>query len=205
MITLCTLSSTAEVVKGSDPRLLYLPNVEELRRALQTARKWYGDYSQQLNTGGAHYPTINTLEALLDRAQRCRVRVAPKKVDKLDAQVRLARGWLEQTSRFFLKRRASSSITLLELLLPRTPRSFDAAATPFHSMPRTTSRPPSKSSKSGGPPVSAGQENCQEFAREMNKENSEFTSFLVMLVCVTFMTEQRSDSKSFLTLRESIR
>ena len=75
------------MVAGSDPRLLYLPNVEELRRALQTARKWYSDYSQQLNTDGSHYPTMATLDALLDRAQRCRVRVAPKKVDKLDAQV----------------------------------------------------------------------------------------------------------------------
>ena len=72
---------------GCDARLLYLPTVEELRKALQIARKWYNEYSQQMTMDSSHYPTLAALETLLERAQRCRVRVAPKKVDKLDAQV----------------------------------------------------------------------------------------------------------------------
>lgn len=158
---------------GSDARLLYLPTVEELRKSLQLARKWYDDYMAQLEGNSSRYPTLSVLETLLDRAQRCRVRVAPKKVDKLDAQVRLARGWLEQTSRFFLKRR--TPLSLLELLLPRAARTFDSSLAPQLLVSRAPARSQSKTKASLTPSATAtaNTENCAEFVKEMTKENSE--------------------------------
>ena len=105
------MTEAEELLKEAEEVPAMLPSVVTLRDTVKKARDWVNKVTAVEEAEVA--PLLETIEGLVTRGRPIALQLEP--LSRLEDNVAAAHGWLEKTSRTFLKK--NSHLSLLEVII----------------------------------------------------------------------------------------
>ncbi|CAF1364311.1 unnamed protein product [Adineta steineri] len=108
-----TLDTLEKFVKSADEANIHLNSIDKIKTLIIDCHRWNEKFEQMQQ--GEHYPFLSSYEQLYEQARHFHIDLEPLKL--IEQTISQARSWLDKTQAIF--RRPDSTLTLIEMILPR--------------------------------------------------------------------------------------